>query len=330
MSSKKKKKKIKYFTENIDDILEIKTKWLFIKDYKIQTEDLSNINEISKKSPLIEVSSSYHTNKSWNIFQLTNLEINQLLLTYYNFIIDRELFFPGNYGDWIKCSIISLNAYNFQVLNLDLIGNAAWNKPTVASDLGIFIKSGEKYFFVGIIRKNPPGKGQPAIIGGIMNSGKIFDSSIYTMIKETKEEVNLSIKYEGDINELRENYNIRVIPVKIHGFENITHSLSTIDANILYVSTEATTEQERLLNGTKRVYSTTGYSVLIDLKDIEIEIDQLDQVFTAGDDASKMVFHDVSRCFLKDDFSNIPRFGLDHHYILFKKMVEKIKNTSDT
>ena len=92
-----------------------------------------------------------------------------------------------------------------------------------------------------------------------------------------------------------------------------------------YSSLTPTSEQDRNPDGTKRVYATTAYAILIDVGTHFITLEDLNQIFQAGDDAAAMQFYEVTSCFTTKDKWNIPAFGLDHHQILFVKMIEKLK-----
>jgi hypothetical protein len=269
--------------------------------------------------PLFETQIQYLTSQVWTITNMTNTEIEQILLNHYNQLISSNTFHPGWYGDWIKVTALELLGNRY--LTLDFIAHAAWIKPTLAADLGIFVKNRSDFFFVGVIRKNPPGQGTPAILGGIMNAGSVLDSGLYTMLKEVKEEANFSITYSGDLVKLREDYSNSPISVIVHGFEKLNTKLKDLKATIQYIITLPTSTQEINLDGTKRVYLAIAYAILIDVGDLPLSTENLNQIFTAGDDAQEIYVQNVSLCFTSSDFSLIPPFGLHHHSSLFKAMV---------
>lgn len=298
---------------------------LLIKNRQIQTPGFTLIEKRkSVTAPLIEIKQKQldQFEQIWNITELKKDEIESILLEYYNSLIASEKYFPGRYGDWIQCSVISSD--ESKVLQIDFIGQLAWIKPTLAADLGIFIKSGAHHYFVGIIRKNPPGQGAPAIIGGILNASEVLDSPIYTMLREVQEESNLKITYEGDLESLRENYAIQQIPVKVHGFECISKDLSELSSNIYYITTIPTTEQERNADGTKRVYMTTAYAMYLDMTQYKLDEKSLRKIFQAGDDAEDMAIFDVTKAVIKGkpEEEDLPPFGLSHHKDLLRKMIE--------
>ena len=298
--------------------------WLYIKNGE---PHLLGLNSISKYkdilSPLIEIKFATYPSKTWNISNKTKDEVQKSVLDYYNNLIDEKNYYPGHYGDWIKCSEFKINKEKF--LNLDIIGQTSWLKATMAADLGIFVKNNKKIFFIGIVRKNEPGKGKPALIGGIMNAGSVFDSAAYTMLKETKEEANFTMHYLGNLKKLRENYTISRISVKINGFKVLNQELRDIKTYMHYITTIPTTKQDNLDDGTKRVYTATAFAVLIDIDGTSLDKKQLQKVFEAGDDAAKMYYLDVTDFIKGKNKKNHPNFGLKHHLGLFKKMVVLLK-----
>ena len=298
--------------------------WLYVKNGEPHPLGLNSISKYKDiLSPLIETKFTTYSTKTWNISNKTQDEVQKSVLDYYNNLIIEKNYYPGQYGDWIKCSEFKIKKEKF--LNLDIIGQSSWLKATMAADLGIFVKNDEKIFFVSIVRKNKPGKGKPALIGGIMNAGSVLDSAAYTMLKETKEEANFTMQYQGNLKKLRENYTISRISIKIKGFEILDPELGDIKTYMHYITTIPTTKQEKLNDGTKRVYTATAFTVLIDINRVALDKKQLQKVFEAGDDAAKMYYLDVSDFIKRKNMKNHPDFGLKHHLGLFKKMVELLK-----
>ncbi|WP_371802143.1 hypothetical protein [Candidatus Lokiarchaeum ossiferum] len=310
----------------LDEKVGTRALWLQITNGKMNPIGLAPLRNYKKTiTPILETKFTYPISMSWKITNQTKAKTEELLLSYYNDLVNAKVYYPGRYGDWIKCTQLVVGPEKTKYLNLDIIGAAAWVKPTLASDLGIFIKSQERFYFVCIIRGNSPGQGKPAIIGGIMNADKVLDSGIYTMLKESREEGNLIISYDGTVEDLREDYMITDIPVIVKGFECIDPSLTDIRSIIYYSTTIPTTEQERNPDGLKRVYQTSAYALLIDTKEVIISETDLARVFTAGDDATAMVYYDVTTYFKDEKEENIPNFGLEHHPTLFQAMVRTLK-----
>ncbi len=300
------------------------TLWLYVKNGEPHTLGLNSIRNYKNiLTPLIESRFTTYSTKTWNISDKTKDEVQKSVMDYYNNLVVEKNYYPGHYGDWIKCSEFRIKKEKF--LNLDIIGQSSWLKATLAADLGIFVKNDEKIFFVGIVRKNKPGKGKPALIGGIMNTGSVLDSAAYTMLKETKEEANFTMRYLGNLKKLRENYTISRISVKIKGFKVLDPELGDINTYMHYVTTIPTTKQDNLKDGTKRVYTATAFAVLIDIDGTTLNRKQLQKVFEAGDDAAKMYYLEVSDFIKGKNKKNHPNFGLKHHLGLFKKMVVLLK-----
>ncbi len=297
-----------------------RTLWLYIKDGKPHALGLASTKKYQKfLHPLVETRFSYPISKTWRITNQPLTETLALVLAYYTDLVKKSEYFPGHYGDWIKTSVISTARSIF--LNIDLIGQAAWPKATTAADLGIFVRNEKTVYFIGIIRGHPPGKGQPALIGGIRNVGKEYDSGAYTMLKETKEESNLTIRYDGDVNQLRENYLVQTIPVVVEGFEQLDSALKELHTSIHYITTVPTTEQDRNPDGSKRVYLADAYAILIDVWGVPLSQKRLQKVFKAGDDAAAIYIQDVTEFFDTGDLQQTPKFGLHHHIGLFEEMI---------
>lgn len=308
------------------NIIKVQANWLYIKDGKPHQIGLASLEKYNNLlQPRLETRFIPPISLCWNIDNLTPAEILEKIMAYYNDLVNNGTYFPGRFGDWIKCSLLTIDSKNY--INFDIIAQAAWIKATMAADLGIFIKNHQRVYFVGIVRGNDPGKGKPAIIGGIMNCDKVLDSGAYTMLKETLEEGNLKIEYEGDLDKLRENYAIAEIPVIVKGFEKIDPKLGEIHTKMHYVDIFKTTEQERNADNTKRVYLAWTYAIIINIRNNDLNKEKLQQIFTAGDDAAEIFIEDVTLCFKLDKgiTCKVPNFGLDHHPLLFKAMVNLLK-----
>jgi len=297
-----------------------RTLWLYIKDGKPHVLGLASTKKYQKfLHPLVETRFSYPISKTWRITNQSLTETSTLVLAYYTDLVKKSEYFPGHFGDWIKCSVVS--AARSKILNVDLIGQAAWPKATTAADLGIFVRNEKTVYFIGIVRGHPPGKDQPAFVGGIRNVGKVYDSGAYTMLKETKEESNLTIHYDGDVNQLQQNYHIQTIPVVVEGFEQLDPALKELHTSIHYITSVPTTEQDRNPDGSKRVYLADAYAILVDVGDVSLSQKRLQKVFKAGDDAAAIYIQDVSKSFATGDINDTPKFGLHHHIGLFEDMI---------
>jgi 8-oxo-dGTP pyrophosphatase MutT (NUDIX family) len=311
-------------------MVESETLWLLFKGNKPGDLGLAPATTYEKKfTPLVEVK-PLTPSKLFEVTGWDNKKMIDALAAFFTDLVQSKKYYPGRYGDWIKCTKITIDKKIF--LNVDAIGPGAWNKPTLAADLGIFVKSREKVFYVGIIRKGDPGKGLPAHAGGILEAGKELDSAAYTALKEVEEEVNFKIEYQGDLEKLRVDHEIQVLPVSIDGFGVLDPKLKNLKGEIHHVAMIPTPEVERNADGLKRVYATTAFAFLIDCGDVVVTEKDLQKVFTAGDDAGAMFIGDVTESFTavkgKDmDFPQIPNFGLSHHVGLFIEMVRKLRQT---
>jgi hypothetical protein len=303
--------------------------WLFFKEGKIGPLGVASTSTYKDRfNPLVEILPLTPTYS----FQITNWpkeDIEAALLAVYQDLIKNKNFYPGRYGDWMKLTQFTIAGQKY--LNIDGIGNGAWIKPTLAADLGIFIKDKQAIYYVGIVRKNEPGKGLPAHIGGIMEAHEELDSAMYTMLKETLEEGNLVIKYAGNVSELRTQYDRKKTPVIVEGFEKIHPKLKNLPAEMIFIATIPTPEIERNADGTKRVYQATGLVTLIDVDDVSLTETELTKVFSAGDDAGSIYISNVTADFNKNAkikaLPVIPKFGLPHHAMLFVEMVKRLRRT---
>ena len=300
--------------------IKTRTLWLYVKGGKPHAFGLATTKKYQEfLHPLVETRITYPMSKTWRITNQPLPETLDCVVSYYSDLVNMKKYFPGHFGDWIKTSVIATAQSKF--LNIDLIGQAAWPKATTAADLGIFVRNSKSVYFVGIVRGNPPGLGQPAFIGGIRNVGRMYDSGAFSMLKETKEESNLTIKYKGDLQHLQENYQIPEIPVVVKGFELIDPSLKEFHTTMYYITTVPTTEQDRNPDGSKRVYTADAYAILLDVGKIPLSLNKIQKVFQAGDDAAAIYIQDVTKSFVTTDKRNIPKFGLQHHIGLFEDMV---------
>lgn len=296
--------------------------WLLIRKNQPDANGIAPLSAYQKRiTPIIEVKFPTPT-EIWEITEASNEQILTFVLNYYQNLIATKIYFPGPYGDWIK--LTEWVANNQKYIKIDFIGYTAWTKPTLAADLGIFVHTSSRTFFVSIVRRNEPGKDLPAIVGGILNCGNRLDSAAYTVLKEAEEECNLRVKYQGDLSALQQDYNILEIPVSVENFAPLSPHLAQLSAKIHFVATVPTGEQERIADGTKRVYITSLFVIFIPLDNIDLNLDQLKTLFSSGDDASALYIVDVSSNFQKGIAPEkwyIPPFGLHHHPELFKLMM---------
>ena len=188
----------------------IEEQWLFIRNGQPDSFGLTSIQQYeSRMTPLVEI--RFFTPSTFiEITKLKPTEIVTKLMDFYNNQIKSQKFFPGRYGDWIKVNRIDFEDQQF--ISVNFIGQTAWFKATQAADIGMFVKNSQSVYFVCIVRRNEPGKGLPAILGGIMHTDKVSDSVAFTCIKEAAEEGNFHLSYEGNLEELEEDYTIQNFP----------------------------------------------------------------------------------------------------------------------
>jgi hypothetical protein len=250
---------------------------------------------------------------------------------------DPNVFVPGPFGDFIEVHRTGDREYNIKV------SHKGFRKPGLAADLAVVVKGkNEKgkdvYYLVTGSRRANPGKGKPAWLGGFRNIDKgpdgvyAFDSGAYTMLHEAVEEAGLVIKHHNP-EELRTAYNADDIPVtvelgkdkdKIESGVRMKH-LGTIATSDLPLGGEQV-GGEALANGTKRVYATDGYFLLVDLQDKEINEQLLSDWLTPGDDIGKLQFHDITGYAASGSAGDLKeklQFGIEHHSFFIPGVIEK-------
>ena len=79
--------------------------WLYIRNgepHSLGLNLISNYDDIL--SPIIESKFTTYSTKTWNISNKTKDEVQESIMDYYNNLIVEKEYYPGQYGDWIKCS----------------------------------------------------------------------------------------------------------------------------------------------------------------------------------------------------------------------------------
>ncbi len=64
-------------------------------------------------------------------------------------------------------------------------------------------------------------------------------------------------------------------------------TLERIDAIMHFICSIKTPEQERNTDGTKRVYVTTAYALMVDVQDVPLSEEKLREIFQSGNDAAE-------------------------------------------
>ncbi len=207
-----------------------------------------------------------------------------------------------------------------------------------AADIGIFVKGRDKQgedvvYMVTCVRKFPPHAGELALVGGVRDfSPHAFDSPMYTALEEAKQEAGLLFQLKKGTS-IREEYDIAKLPLLV----NTTIEIKDRDpdmacSHVYYVKTIATGDCEydsRL--DRKRVYTTSGYVLPIEMPidkgiaDGFITPERMARLFSVRDrvEIKELRFPDVTAAVLRNDLSQLPRFGMSHHNTMARLMIEK-------
>lgn len=211
----------------------------------------------------------------------------------------------GPFGDYI-----STTELDDKHILINQIAHKAFPKIAKATDMILIIKGvnerGEEVdYLVAIRRKNEPGKGQPATIGGFNNVDQdngidVVDSDIYTVIKEGKEEGDTHITLDN-LKAIREDYNCKEAAGHIRlGKDGRTVPCLISDAGTFKTGDDLISKGGELIEGNsggaKRVHLAAAITVTVDVpKDITLTRDRVNSWFKAGTDASDLLVYDVTQ-----------------------------------
>jgi len=254
------------------------------------------------------------------------------LQSYYENVVQDKRYNSGVFGDFMR--VIEFN--NTYILTE--LAPKGFEKPGIATDVGIVIRGSdyrdeESIVLITGVRKNNPGKGKLAWLGGFCDVSKDkngvyqLDSGMYTLAKEAKEEAGITItgRENDDLENARYDYNRNILPIQL----NIADK--NYNANIYYLKTIKTSDKplaeggEVLENNKKRVYQSSGHLCLVD--DLSININDLTNSFQAGDDIVELKFIDITNFVRKDDgkrLESILDFGIEHHKEFVSPLVNKV------
>ncbi|MCI0565920.1 hypothetical protein L0Y46_01850, partial [bacterium] len=182
----------------------------------------------------------------------------------------------SQYGEIVSISLVSkTEADEMWVVNY--IARRSLVKPTLAADFIPFVQDDDgSIFFVGIIRREDPGAGTVALIGGRQDViGAHLETPLEAAIREGEEESGIIIRLLD-----REKLPIFADSVEV---EVSFTGFSEIAAHLYLVGTEETGETE-IINGERRVHQATAYSCLISVPGVQTE-ESVKALFRAGDDA---------------------------------------------
>lgn len=193
---------------------------------------------------------------------------------------------------------------------LDYIGRLSTIKPALAVDLMLVVVTANDNYLVGIKRGNEPGKGKLAFPGGFIDvKGFHLETPIETIVHEAEEEIGLQIKVlrQTDLkNYLASNV---LVAVDYYGQD--------IAGELICLGTFPTGDSEKLeTTGLKRVYTTTAYTLILDMAHTSLDGAGISDWLKAGDDASELVIINLK------DSPNL-EFGLEHHQMLYDRLAKK-------
>lgn len=220
----------------------------------------------------------------------------------------------GAFGDVMQITSLQISKAEI-IYSLDFIGHFAYDKPGLAVDIlpVVRTKTG-KCFFVGIERKDRPGK--LATIGGFKDvEGFHFSTAAETAIKECEEETDGTISISATFECLN---NMRKIPI----MKNVTatvklgsgiRAIESLPAKMELLDTYQTGDEENIPElGKKRVYETTAYILLIDIDSANEYY--LKSLLRAGSDAKEIRIVDITNIGNVKDLE----FGMSHHARIFE------------
>lgn len=215
----------------------------------------------------------------------------------------------GAFGDILRFSRIEIA--NTVIYHLDLFGHLAYPKPGLAVDLVLFLRAKNEVFTVGITRKEKPGKGKSALVGGFRNiNGYHLQTGLEAIIAEAKQEIGISIKPNyGFKKKVSTDLYCKSIPVTVDFHRRLTHK----PASLFLIGSFTTSDAEKIPSlHSKRVHETLAYGLLLDINS-RYKAD-LSSYFKAGDDAKEVL---VKR-------AEDAHFFLKHHQEIFDAAMMRI------
>jgi len=220
----------------------------------------------------------------------------------------------GPYGDVIQLSRTFGNG--ILKYTIDFIGRLAWPKPGLAADLLPLIEDREgKTFFVGITRKNPPGQGKFALLGGHLDVREFhLETPAEALLHEGRDEIGLCLTPDPrDEARFKNQPYAQTLRVIAHlGRKNPLH----LPAKMFLLGTFLTSHEERITGlKEKRIYWTTAYALKVKL-DQKLNKKLLATWLQAGDDARGLVILDIQR-------DQIPEFAFAHHREIYNKAIKE-------
>jgi 8-oxo-dGTP pyrophosphatase MutT (NUDIX family) len=274
------------------------------------------------KAPLVEIDTAdFGDQTSYALhglriklpFKIGNFPVYEIMIKDLLQVIYKKWGKFGPYGDLIQITVLEDDS-----IRIDFIGHLAWPKPALAADLVPIIRdSAGNLFFVGITRKKDPGKGKPALIGGHLDiKGYHFETAAEALIHEAWDEAGIRIKVMKQfVSKVKTTPNMLRIPVSVN---LIRHP--GLGSYLLLIGTFATSAEEKLLDlGTKRVFQTTAYAMVIDILNRSLTSEEVAQLFVSGDDAASIYVRKVTS-------HRTPPFAIKHHRTIYQATLAKLAN----
>lgn len=215
----------------------------------------------------------------------------------------------GSMGDIISVAVSETSKE--YIYSLNFIGRLAFHKPGLAADLLVLIETKTSNYFVGIKRKNDPGRGKLAFPGGFINiNGYHLDTPLETIIHEAEEEINLKIKIDREVD--LKNYS------PVNALATVDYFGQDLKGEIMFLDIYETGDNEKMPStGLKRVYTTSVFALLLDMTSLGINEAKLNNWLKAGDDASDLMIIDL------DDNRRL-EFGLKHHQQIYDENIDQL------
>jgi len=187
--------------------------------------------------------------------------------------------------------------------------------PAVAIDHIIVFEAEDKALYATLItRKNDPGKGKPALVGGFVEiEDGILQPGHVTLENESKEEAGVRVTALLGKKD-RKRYDIWKFRANFEFFDNSKESIGVAKGTIVKLGNYCTTAEEDIVGG-KRVYGTSAYVGMVSnesLRKAGISVKgeaDVRKLVTAGDDASSVIILDISKLASLN-------FGIGHHKII--------------
>lgn len=222
----------------------------------------------------------------------------------------------GPFGDVLFVTLLDKDHSQSMLTPALLSGIApkAFHKPALAADLLVVVGNySDDPYFVGIRRKNEPGIGQPATIGGFLDiKGHHLDSPLQTILHEGPEEASVNI-FQKDGAPLTER---ALLSLKTQEVSVVLRNAGPFTGWLKYLGVVPTGKEEELPSGQKRVYWTFGYLLYVEVPDVRLDETSVTQMFCAGDDAESIYVRKLPST--QEDF---PPFYSTHHCELYRRAI---------